>query len=139
MDKTSFHLLILTPYGHYFEGDVAFLEVHSEEYNLGILPGHAPLVSTLAISKMTIKAMGKVSVYAIGGGVINVEKERVTLILNSVERDDEIDVARAQEAKKRAEDRLKDAKNNETIDVNRAQFAFMRAVNRIETKSKGRN
>ena len=108
MDKTSFHLLILTPYGHYFEGDVAFLEVHSEEYNLGILPGHAPLVSTLAISKMTIKAMGKVSVYAIGGGVINVEKERVTLILNSVERDDEIDVARAQEAKKRAEDRLKE-------------------------------
>lgn len=139
MDNSSFHLLILTPYGCYFEGDVAFLEVHSEEYNLGILPGHAPLVSTLAISKMTIKAMGKVSVYAIGGGVINVEKERVTLILNSVERDDEIDVARAQEAKKRAEDRLKEAQNNETIDVNRAKLAFMRAVNRIEVKSKGRD
>ena len=139
MDNSSFHLLILTPYGRYFEGDVAFLEVHSEEYNLGILPGHAPLVSTLAISKMVIKGMGKTYTYAIGGGVINVEKEKVTLILNSVEREDEIDVARAQEEKKRAEDRLKEAQNNETIDVNRAKLAFMRAVNRIETKSKGRD
>lgn len=139
MYNSSFHLLILTPYGRYFEGDVAFLEVHSEEYNLGILPGHAPLVSTLAISKMVIKGMGKTYTYAIGGGVINVEKEKVTLILNSVEREDEIDVARAQEAKKRAEDRLKEAQNNETIDVNRAKLAFMRAVNRIEAKSKGRD
>ena len=136
MDKTSFHLLILTPYGRYFEGDVAFLEVHSEEYNLGILPGHAPLVSTLAISKMTIKAMGKVSVYAIGGGVINVEKERATLILNSVERDDEIDVARAQEAKKRAEERLSLGATENAVDVNRAKIALLKAINRIETASK---
>ena len=75
------HLIILTPYGRYFEGDVEFLEVHSEKYNLGILPNHAPLISTLTISKMVIKAFGTTSTYAIGGGVINVEKDKTTLIL----------------------------------------------------------
>ena len=139
MDNTLFHLLILTPYGRYFEGDVAFLEVRSDKYNLGILPGHAPLVSTLAISKMVLKAMGETYNYAIGGGVINVEKEKVTLILNSIEREDEIDAARAEEAKTRAENRLKEAITNEAIDVNRAKLALMRATNRLEIKSNNKN
>ena len=139
MANNTFHLVILTPYGRYYEGDIEFLEVHSEKYNLGILPGHAPLVSTLTISKMVIKAMGGTTIYAIGGGVINIEKEKVTLILNSIEREDEIDVARAEEAKKRAEDRLNRINKNDTIDVNRAKLALMRATNRLNIKLKSRN
>ena len=125
------HLVILTPYGRYFEGDVEFLEVHSEKYNLGILPNHAPLISTLTISKMVIKAFGTTSTYAIGGGVINIEKDKTTLILDSVERSDEIDLQRAQEAKKRAEERL----NEETVDVTRAKASLARALNRIAVSS----
>ena len=135
MAKT-FRLVILTPYGRYFDEEVEFLNVHSENYNLGILPGHAPLISTLTISKMIIRRDQKDKKYAIGGGVIKVEKDCVTLILDSVESAEEIDVERAALAKKRAEERLKEAINNETIDISRAKLALLRAVNRINIKSK---
>ena len=67
----------------------------------------------------------------VGGGVIRVEKDKVTLILDSIESADEIDVARAQEAKKRAEERLSEAIKNDAIDVSRAKVALLKAINRI--------
>ncbi len=136
MAEQTFHLSILTPYGHYFEGEVEFLEVHSDKYNLGILPGHAPLISTVTISKMIIKAHGRSLTYAVGGGVITVSKEKTTLVLDSCERADEIDIERAKEAKQRAEERLNNQTNENAIDVNRAKIALMKAINRIEVGSK---
>ena len=135
MEKT-FHLNILTPYGHYFEGAVEFLEVHSEKYNLGIFPGHAPLISTLEVGKMIIRIKEINEIYAIGGGIINIEKDKVILVLNSIERHDEIDLERAKDAKKRAEDRLNESKNDDAIDVNRAKLALLRAINRINIGSR---
>jgi F-type H+-transporting ATPase subunit epsilon len=133
----TFHLTILTPYGRYYDGSAEFLEVFSEKYSLGILPGHAPLISTLSVSKMTIQMPGGHKyIYAIGGGAINIDKDGVTLILNSVERKDEIDVTRANEAKKRAEERLNEAKQNSSIDTDRAKLAYVRALNRINIASK---
>lgn len=134
--ENTFNLNILTPYGHYFEGPVEFLEVRSDKYNLGIYPGHAPLVSTLVIGKMTLRMKGRNEIYAIGGGIINIEKEKVTLILDSIESRDEIDLERAKEAKKRAEERLKNIKNDEVIDINRAKIALLKAINRIDIGSK---
>ena len=135
----AIHLIILTPYGRYFEGDVEFLEVHSEKYNLGILPNHAPLISTLTISKMVMKAFGTTTTYAIGGGVINIEKDKTTLILDSIERSDEIDIQRAEEAKKRAEEKIAEADKNTAIDINRAKLALMKAVNRLNVGLKNRD
>ena len=132
-----FHLVILTPYGIYFDGQVDFLEVHSEDYNLGILPNHAPLVSTVDICKGVIRMDRTECVYAIGGGVINVKgHNEVTLILNSIERSDEINVERAKESLKRAEDRLSRSKDDEAIDISRAKAALLRASNRIKISSK---
>ena len=133
----TFHLIILTPYGRYYDGSAEFLEVFSDKYSLGILPGHAPLISTLSVSKMTIQMQGGHKyVYAIGGGAINIDKESVTLILDSCERKDEIDVTRAKEAQKRAEARLNESKQNSSIDADRAMHAYVRALNRIKIASK---
>ena len=134
MANHTFHLSILTPYGHYFDGEVEFLEVRSDKYNLGILPGHAPLISTIAISKMRIKAHGLEMLYAVGGGVITITKEKTTLVLDSCERADEIDLERAKEAKQRAEERLNS--NENAVDINRAKIALLKAINRIEVGSK---
>lgn len=130
--KELLHLVILTPYGRYFEGDVSFVQVCSEKYSLGILPNHAPLISTIDICKMIIKMNGKEIIHAIGGGIINVDSEKTTLILNSVERSDEIDKERAEQAKKRAEERLKQKATDDAIDVNRAKLALLRAINRLK-------
>lgn len=128
--KKTFLLDIFTPYGNYLTQEVSFLEVRSEDYCLGILPEHAPLVSTLAISKMVIEIAGKRYLYAIGGGIININKEGVTLLLDSVERSDEIDLQRALDAKKRAMERLENI-HDDSLDQKRAKQALARAWNRI--------
>ena len=128
---SSFRLLVLTPYGRYFDGGVTFLNVRSEKYNLGIYANHTPLISTVDICKVIIRTENSEYKYAVGGGVINIDKEKVTLILNSIERADEIDVNRAKEAKKRAEERLNGSASDE-VDVSRAKSALLRAINRLD-------
>lgn len=128
----TFRLVILTPYGRYLDSEVAFLEVRNDKYSMGITAGHAPLVSTVSISKMKIRFPVGEYVYATSGGVINVDKEKVTLILDSIERSDEIDFDRANEAMKRAKDRLE--QRDEEIDMARAKLSLMRALNRLDLK-----
>ena len=132
MNKTI-HLDIYTPTGKYLSTDVDFIKVTSSVAVLGILPGHAPLVTTLEICKLTLRRDSKDSVYAIGGGVLNIKKDRsVVMLLNSVEHRDEIDFDRAHEAKARAEDRLNN--RNDEIDITRAKAALSRALNRLSLK-----
>ena len=127
---TSFKVEIYTPTGKYFSGDVSYLSVTSSVAVLGILPDHAPIITTLEICKLSLKINSKELNYAIGGGVMHIKKDHTAvLLLDSIERSDEIDIARAKEAQKRAEERL--AKVNEEIDVKRAQAALSRALNRI--------
>ena len=124
----TFLLEIYTPYGKYFDRYVNELVIQTEEYVLGILPNHAPLVAKVKTGKMEIVQGGERKLYANGEGLINVKKDGVTLIVNSVECKNEIDIDRAKEAKKRAEERLKEPLN---IDVERALRALNRANNRI--------
>ena len=119
---------ILTPYGKYYAGEVDAILVHSEDFYMEILPNHSPLVSSLVVSKMIIKNGSEDVPYAIGGGIIRVEKGKTTLLLNSIEHKDEIDIDRAHQAKARAEERLG---NKDGLDVARATRALQRALNRI--------
>ena len=124
----TFLLEIYTPYGKYFDRYVDEIVVQTEEYVLGILPNHAPLVAKVKTSKMEIIQNGQKKCYAIGEGLLNVKKDGVVLLVHSIESKDEIDIDRAKEAKKRAEGRLEEPLN---IDVERAMKALIRANNRI--------
>lgn len=126
----TFFVDIYTPFGHYLKTNATFLEVQSEDYLLGIMAGHAPLVSTLVISKMVIEINSVRYIYAIGGGIININENGIILLLDSIERSDEINLQRALDAKKRAEERLSDLEDK-NIDKNRAKLALARALNRI--------
>ena len=124
----TFLLEIYTPYGKYFNRYVDELVIQTEEYVLGILPNHAPLVAKVKTSKMEIIQNGQKKCYAIGEGLLNVKKDGVVLLVHSIESKDEIDIDRAKQAKKRAEGRLEEPLN---IDVERAMKALIRANNRI--------
>ena len=124
----TFLLEIYTPYGKYFDRYVDELVIHTEEYVLGILPNHAPLIAKVKTNKMEIVQNGERKCYANGEGLINVTKEKVVLIVESIESKNEIDIDRARDAKRRAEERLKEPLN---IDVERATRALIRANNRI--------
>ena len=124
----TFLLEIYTPYGKYFDRYVDEIVVQTEEYVLGILPNHAPLVAKVKTGRLEIITNGEKKCYANGEGLINVKSDGVTLLVEHIERKDEIDINRAKEAKKRAEERLKEPLN---IDVERALRALNRANNRI--------
>ena len=124
----TFLLEIYTPYGKYFDHYVEELVIQTEEYVLGILPNHTPLVAKVKTSKMEIIHNGERKIYAIAEGLLNVKSDGVVLLVNSIESKEEIDIERAKHAKSRAEERLKEPLN---IDVERALKALNRANNRI--------
>ena len=126
------NLRIITPTGTYLVQSVDYLEVRAPHSVLGILPGHAPLVSTLIIGPLKTKVGDNTNYYAAGEGVINVKKDETVVMLSSIEKVDEIDIDRAIEAKKRAEERLQRAKDDTDVDIARAESALSRALNRIK-------
>ena len=125
---------IITPKGLYASLDVESLTVKLTSGYRTILNGHIPLIGSLAYAPMHVIKNGKAEYYALHGGALNVTKDKVIIIANSIEHKDDIDVDRAKEAKARAEERLKSKDPN--IDVKRAQLALIRAITRIETSLK---
>ena len=124
-----YHLDIITPFGSYFSQEVESIKFSNDEFVLMILANHTPIVSKVAICELVVKTNKNTFHYAISGGVVNVKKDHtVTLMVNAIERSDEIDVNRAKEAKQRAQNRL-DSK--EAIDKDRAILALKRAETRL--------
>jgi F-type H+-transporting ATPase subunit epsilon len=106
---------------------------------LGILPGHAPLITELGIGELTYrtKGAGETGHLAIIRGFAEVLGNRVTVLAETAERPEEIDIARAEEAKRRAEQRLGAAQSDPRVDWDRASGALQRALIRIQVARKG--
>ncbi|NLB49165.1 MAG: ATP synthase F1 subunit epsilon [Erysipelotrichia bacterium] len=124
----SFLLYIHTPFSRYYSGYVQEIIVATDEYVLGILPDHAPLVAKVKISKLVIVTANNRDTYAVGEGLLNVKKDEVVLLVESIESKREIDIDRAKLAKDKAINKLKDSYN---IDKEKVQKALARANNRI--------
>lgn len=127
-------LEIYTPTRKVLSRNVDFISVQTDNYRLGILPKHAPLVATVAISELVLTMDGKKFHYAVGGGLLNIQKDKTILLLDSIEKSDAIDIERAKRAKIRAEERLKNKSSD--LDVKRAELALKRALNRINVSSR---
>ena len=131
----SLQLLIYTPEGKKFDDEVDFVQVHTSDSYLGILPEHAPLISDVIISKLLVRRNGIDEAFAVGEGVLNVKHNEVKLIVSSLESAAEIDVDRALAAKQRAEERLSRV-DSKDVDIARAKAALARALNRIAVSGK---
>jgi F-type H+-transporting ATPase subunit epsilon len=121
---------IVTPDGPVYESDVEMVSTKAKSGELGILPGHIPLVAPLEIGAVRLKKDGKTELIAVSGGFLEVRPEQVTILAQSAETSSEIDVERAQKAKERAEQRMKDHQVQQT-DFKRAELALQRAINRL--------
>lgn len=129
------HLIVLTPKHKEFDEEVDFIQVHTDKYFLGILPGHTSLISDVVVSKFIVKNDGVERFFAIGSGVIYVENDVVKILVGSLEEAHAIDIDRAIKAKERAEARINDSATNSDIDVMRAKRALAKALNRINVAS----
>ena len=102
---------------------------------LGVLPGHAPLITELGIGELTYRtASGETGLLAVIGGFAEVLPDRISVLAEMAERPEDIDVKRAEEALKRAQERI--AKGGENIDWDRATLALSRALVRIQVVAK---
>lgn len=129
----TFKLKIVTPKGIYREADIEILNIRTTVGQMGILAGHLPLASGLEISEMNYVENGVRKHFAIAGGFAYVNENETTVIANSIESQDEIDLQRAEDAKKRAEERIQS--KNPDIDLVRAEIALKKSLNRIRVKN----
>ena len=129
----TFQLEIVTPEKLVVNEAVEEAQIPGLGGYLGILPGHAPLLTELAVGIITYRAQGVTKSLSVAWGFAEVLPDKVTMLAETAERPDEIDVARAQKAKDRAEQLLKS--NDPQLDYDRAQDALQRAETRLKVAS----
>ena len=125
----TFQLEIVTPAKLMVKDVAEEAQIPGLSGYLGILPGHAPLITELAVGVITYKASGATHTLSVAWGFAEVLPDKVTILAEAAERPQEIDVARAQEAKNRAEALLKS--NDPKVDYARAEDALQRADARL--------
>ncbi|MCL5290639.1 MAG: F0F1 ATP synthase subunit epsilon [Firmicutes bacterium] len=130
MSEKTQRLEIVTPEKKVFSENVDFLVAPGSDGELGILPEHAPLITSLNIGIMRVEQEGKKFKVVVTGGFMEVRNSKVTVLASSAERAESIDAARAEEAKRRAEERL--AAKPPDIDIMRAELALKRALMRLK-------
>ena len=131
----TFALRIVSPTGDLLNEDVEFVVLPSDLGELGILPNHAPLIAGLDIGVIRYTKESKINRVANAGGFVEVNNNTVTVLSDTAELSEDIDVERARRAKERAMKRLaerKDSKDTTEIDVKRAEVALRRAATRIK-------
>jgi len=132
---SSIKLDIVTAERVVFSGDVNEVVAPGIEGQLGILPHHAPLMTILQAGELVAKREGQDEIMAISGGFLEVRPDRVIILADAAERAEEIDMARAEAAKKRAEERLRDRKAI-GLDEAAAEAALKRAITRLSVAEK---
>jgi len=139
-DERRLQIEIVTPDGSVYTGDASMIVVHGVEGELGLLPRHEPLVSLVAVGDSRVQLTdGTWEHFATGIGYVQVLFDKILLVVDHAERAGQIDVARAEAARKRAEDRLAqrgDPAAQAEVDYYKAEQALRRAENRLKVAAR---
>ena len=119
-----------------FSDDVDVIVAPGIEGELGILPYHAPLMTILRAGELRVRRGGEEFLLAISGGFLEVRSDRVIALVDAAERAEEIDIARAEAAKRRAEETL--SQHPPGMDAARAEAALRRSLVRLKVAGKRR-
>lgn len=105
---------------------------------VGILPRHAPLLTTLHPGLVRIKKAGQETAMAVGGGFLQVARDRVLILADTAEREDEVDEARAEEGRQRAQKALEEAARGGGLQAEAARSALRRSLVRLQVARRRR-
>ncbi len=133
-DGKLFRLQVISPDRIFYDDEVEMVEVRTTEGEMGVLKDHIPLTAIIEPGILKIHESGGIKEAALLEGFIEVLKDKVTILAESCEWPEEIDLNRAQEAKIRAERRLKGAEGE--INEVRAEMALRRALTRLTLAQK---
>ena len=131
---THLDLQIVTPDRLVVRERVDEVQVPGSEGYFGVLPGHTPLLAALAVGEMWFRKGSEKTYVSLAGGFVEVLPDAVTILARIAERAEEIDVARAQAARKRAEERLEAARSD--FDYDRARIALAKSLSRLQVSSR---
>lgn len=129
-----FHLTVVTPERTVLSEDVVGVIAPGLDGYFGVWAHHAPLLAGLGVGVLTLKREdGEEARFALAGGFMEVRDDAVTILADSVEPQSAIDILRAQNAERRARERLA---HDQDVDIDRAQLALHRALNRLNVASR---
>ena len=123
------HLTVVTPERKVLDREVDEVVLPGSEGYLGVLPGHAPLLTALDVGEISWRSAGATEFAAVAWGFAEVHDDQVSVLANTAERAEEIDVERAKRAQDRAAERLR--KGGEDLDWDRARVSLMKALTRL--------
>ena len=132
----SIKLEIVTAERVVYTEDVDAVIAPGIEGQLGILPHHAPLMTTLQSGEIIVRRGEEEDIMAISGGFLEVRPDRVIILADSAERAEEIDETRAEAARQRAEERLKERGVALELDAARVEASLRRAMARLSVLEK---
>jgi F-type H+-transporting ATPase subunit epsilon len=130
----TFQLEIVTPEKKVVDTAAEEVQIPGKNGYLGVLPGHAPLITELAVGEIIYRENASEQRLAVAWGFAEVLPNKVTILAETAERPSEIDVERARKAKERAEQRL--SSGDSSVDVERALGALHRAEARLDVASR---
>ena len=130
---THLDLQIVTPDRLVVQARVDEVQVPGSEGYFGVLPGHTPMLASLAVGELWYRQGQEKTYLAIASGFAEVLPDRVTILAKLAERADEIDAERAEAARQRAEGRLA---NKSDVDYERARAALAKALTRLQVASR---
>ena len=131
---TSIELRIVTPDRLLVKEDVDEVQIPGTEGYFGVLPGHTPMLASLAVGELWYRKGQEKTYLSLAYGFCEVLPDRVTILAQLAERAEDIDIARAEEAKKRAEQRLAQAKGD--VDYERARTALVKSLARLQVSAR---
>jgi F-type H+-transporting ATPase subunit epsilon len=112
-----------------YEGEVDIVVLPGQDGEMGVLPNHAPLLTNLKMGVIKVRTGDAEEVFTVTGGVAEVQPDVVTVLANAAEHVEEIDIARAEEARQRAEQLLEQGPPGEDVDRYLAIEAALRRSN----------
>jgi F-type H+-transporting ATPase subunit epsilon len=128
-------LQIVTPERLLVQEQVDEVEIPGSQGYFGVLPGHTPLLASLAVGELWYRKGAEKTFLSIGFGFAEVLPDRVTILARLAERAEEIDIERAEASRKRAEERLTQMAKSD-VDYERARTALMKSVTRLQVSSR---
>ena len=130
MTDNKLHLKITTHEKVVFDEDVEEISSKSTEGSFGVLPGHIPFMCALDIGVTKVVKDGKPQNFTTMGGIFQLKDNEALILTQAAEKAEEIDVTRAEEALKRAQERLENEEDN--LDIQRAEIALAKAFARLK-------
>ena len=132
MADNLFQLEIITPDRIFYQGQAYMVEFTTREGDIGVLKNHIPLTTVVAPGVLTIKEAEGEKTAALHAGFVEILPEKVTILAELIEWPEEIDESRAEAAKQRAEERLK--QRDSALDVKRAEISLKKSLVRLNVK-----